>query len=119
MTSKRRRHGQLEADVVAILWSADTPLTPRAVQEALPDSAYTTVLTVLTRLHRKGLVTRVPEGRSFAYQPAETTASFAARRIRELLDQGDSAAVLNHFVESLDPAEERLLRQILADGAKD
>jgi predicted transcriptional regulator len=112
----RRRHGQLEADVMAILWSAQAPQTPRDVRDALPSSAYTTVLTALTRLHKKGLVSRVPQGRSFAYQPVETTADFTARRMRDLLDQADPAAVLSRFVESLDAAEETLLRRLLSEA---
>ncbi|MGI8613090.1 MAG: BlaI/MecI/CopY family transcriptional regulator [Nocardioidaceae bacterium] len=115
MTTRRRRQGQLEADVLTVLWAADHPLTPRAVQDALAGLAYTTVLTALSRLHKKGLVTRVPQLRSFLYQPTETSADFSARRMRDLLDAGNPEEVLVRFVNGLAPEEEQLLRRLLAE----
>ena len=52
------RLGELERKVMDVLWgSAKTPLAGREVADQLPDRAYTTVLTILDRLRRKGLVT--------------------------------------------------------------
>jgi predicted transcriptional regulator len=111
----RRRPGQLEAEVLAALWAADRPLVPGEVQATLGGGlAYTTVMTILGRLHGKGLVTRVTQGRAFAYQPAQSTAAFTAERMRGLLEEvGDPADVLAHFVEGLDADEERVLRGLL------
>ncbi len=69
----RRARGELESDVLATLWAADGPLTARQVMERLPgDLAYTTVLTILSRLYDKGMLVRHREGRGFAYAPSVT-----------------------------------------------
>jgi predicted transcriptional regulator len=111
----RRRSGQLEAEVLSALWAADQPLVPGEVQAALGGGlAYTTVMTILGRLHGKGLVTRVAQGRAFAYQPAQSTAAFTAERMRGLLEEvGDPTEVLAHFVDGLDADEEQALRDLL------
>ena len=59
----RRAYGALETDVLGVLWDDDSSLTPGEVRDALGgDLAYTTVMTVLTRLFEKGLVTRTQQG---------------------------------------------------------
>lgn len=110
----RRAPGSLEQRVLAVLAAADQPLTPAAVLESLSgELAYTTVLTVLTRLHQKGTVARERSGRAYAYalvDPAEVT----ARRMRRLLDADDDrTAVLTRFVGALSGDEERLLAALL------
>jgi predicted transcriptional regulator len=111
----RRRPGQLEGEVLAALWAADRALTPAEVQAALAgELAYTTVMTILNRLHAKGELTRVADGRTFVYQPAQSTAEFTARRMRGLLEQvDDPAGVLARFVGTLRPGEEQVLRDLL------
>ena len=62
----------LELEVLKVLWTGDEELTVAGVQEAMKPYrplAYTTVLTLLERLYRKGLVTRRKQGRGFAYRP--------------------------------------------------
>jgi len=105
----------LEAEVLAALWAADRALPPGEVQAALVgDLAYTTVMTILSRLHAKGEVTRRADGRTFVYQPAQTTVEFTARRMRGLLEQvDDTSGVLARFVDTLDPGEEQVLRNLL------
>ncbi|MGW4024898.1 BlaI/MecI/CopY family transcriptional regulator, partial [Streptomyces sp. NPDC005009] len=69
--SRRRGQGELEALVLAALREADGPATAGWVQERLGGGlAYTTVITILTRLLAKGVVTRERTGRSFAWTPA-------------------------------------------------
>lgn len=101
--------------MLAVLWAAQRPLPPGEVREALGgDLAYTTVMTILNRLHTKGVVTRMSEGRVFVYQPAESTAEFTAARMRGMLEQvDDRATVLARFVDSLDVDEEQTLRDLL------
>jgi predicted transcriptional regulator len=114
-TPGRRAPGQLEDETLAALWSAAHPLTPAEVQRVLAgDLAYTTVMTILTRLYGKGLVQRVPLRRGYAYRPAEGQAAFAAQQMRDVLDQGpDRSLVLQQFVERLQPDEEQLIRRVL------
>jgi predicted transcriptional regulator len=92
--------GELEAVVMGILWSRPEWLAVRDVHEVLSadrDLAYTTVMTVLDRLAKKGLATRRLDGRAWLYHPARPrTEEVAAAMIEELakLDPGSRAAVL-------------------------
>ncbi|WEO93885.1 BlaI/MecI/CopY family transcriptional regulator [Streptomyces sp. FXJ1.172] len=112
----RRARGELESDVLAALWAADEPLAARQVRERLPgDLAYTTVLTILTRLHEKGMLVRHREGRGYAYEPARDEASHTAQRMHSLLVGGaDREAVLASFVSELSAQDEHLLQQLLS-----
>ena len=114
--SRRRGQGELEALVLSALGEAEGPATAGWVQERLGgDLAYTTVITILTRLLAKGAVTRERAGRSFVWTPASDEAGLAARRMRRVLDgERDREAVLASFVTSLEPGDERLLRELLA-----
>ena len=116
---RRRGQGELEALVLSALREADGPATAGWVQERLgQDLAYTTVVTILTRLMAKGAVTRERAGRSFAWTPAADEAGLAARRMRKVLDsESDREAVLASFVTGLDADDERMLRDLL-DRAK-
>ena len=114
---KRRPMGALEGEVLAVLWSAGRPVTPRETLEALAtqDLAYTTVMTILTRLWQKGVVTREQLGRGYVYAPCVSEADLAATRMHEQLARaGDREAALSRFVGSLSRREERLLRRILS-----
>ncbi len=78
------------------------------------DLAYTTVLTILSRLVDKGLVTRRKEGRGYAFAPARDEAAHTAGRMRSLLEHGsDREAVLARFVDELSAEDERLLQRLL------
>ncbi|MEU5663858.1 BlaI/MecI/CopY family transcriptional regulator [Streptomyces longwoodensis] len=112
---RRRAQGELEGLVLAALREADGPATAGWVQERLGgDLAYTTVITILTRLLAKGAVTRERAGRSFAWTPVSDRAGLAAHRMRKVLDrESDREAVLASFVTSLDAGDERLLRELL------
>lgn len=79
--------------------------------------AYTTVVTVLSRLHEKGLLDRVKQGRSFAYLAVSDEARLTARRLRAVLEHGpDREAVLAHFVGDLSPTDAALLRRLIASA---
>ena len=114
--SGRRARGQLESDVLAALWAADGPRTAREVREQLPgDLAYTTVLTILSRLHEKGMLVRHREGRGYAYEPSRDEASHTAQRMHSLLTGGsDRQAVLARFVSELSEQDEHVLQQLLS-----
>lgn len=100
--------------MLTALAAAGKPLTPAEVRaEVGADLAYTTVMTVLTRLHDKGVLTRQRDGRAYAYQVADPTA-VTAQRMRHLLDTGDDrAAVLTRFMGELTAEDERLLASLL------
>ena len=113
----RRPAGELEAEVLTVLWEAGRPLAPAGVHAELgPDLAYTTVTTILHRLHHKGLVTRLQHGRGYAYAPAQDEATHTARAMLTVLRRGhDRAAVLARFLTELSADDERLLQQLIRD----
>ena len=116
---KRRAMGALEAEVSATLWASENALTPAEVREAIGgDLAYTTVMTILTRLWQKGRLERERSGRAYAYRPAVDEAEHFAGRMHETLAGAkDREAALSRFVDELTPTEMTLLRGLLDDDA--
>ena len=108
MARRKLPSGELENRVLSVLWATDRAMTPRevhAVISAKRDLAYTTVMTILTRLWEKEEVTREKHGRSFVYQPVLGRDERVAQRLQEVLDAADDRLVaLNAFVTSL-PAD--------------
>ncbi len=109
--------GPLEAQVLEVLWSRPEPLTVRDVQNAFPALAYTTVMTTLDRLYRKGFLQRQRHGRAFAYHVRhsreELLAQLASDRIVELLpSDGSSRAILSMFVEAVGRRDAALLEEL-------
>ncbi|MEU7134192.1 BlaI/MecI/CopY family transcriptional regulator [Streptomyces sp. NPDC046261] len=115
---RRRASGALEGEVLAALQRAGAPLTPREVQATLPgELTYSTVVTILSRLHAKEVLTRTPRGRAYAYAPLTDEAGLAARRMHKVLDgRTDREAVLTRFADGLGEEDEALLRQLLSGG---
>jgi predicted transcriptional regulator len=144
--AERRAAGALEAEILAILRAADGPLTPGEVRQRLapatqaapdqaaadqagPDQAstdqadgqrgelsYSTVVTIVSRLHAKGLLARQRAGRGFTYTPVDD-ASLAASRMSQVLgSENDHDAVLTRFVSGLSSRDALLLRELLASG---
>ncbi len=103
----KRPDGELEYEVLSVLWSAGEPLSPSAVNDRLRHGlAYTTVATVLSRLHRKRLVSREPEGRGYVYRALVDEAEFALSRIGEVLEHSsDRLLVLTKLFDRLPEAE--------------
>lgn len=116
VAGERRRLGALEGEVLDLLLASREPLIPGEVLRRLGDTlAYSTVVTVLSRMHDKGLLTRGKRGRAYAYAPVADSHGLTARRMRrELESDPDRAAVLSRFVESLSAGDEALLRRLLA-----
>ncbi|MEU3184007.1 BlaI/MecI/CopY family transcriptional regulator [Streptomyces sp. NPDC006923] len=119
--TRRRRQGELEAQVLSALGQAPGPATAAWVQERLDcDLAYTTVITILSRLLVKGAVSRQRSGRSFAWQATSDEAGLAALRMRRVLDgEADRRAVLASFVTTLSADDERVLRALLNEATAD
>ena len=113
---------ELESEVMEELWkSGEAPV--RAVMEALNrrtanDRAYTTYMTIMARLHKKGLLVRRREGKTDYYAPAYARDEYMGLRARAEVDglvsqYGDAA--LNHFARqmaTLDPARRRALQRL-------
>jgi predicted transcriptional regulator len=113
----RRAAGELEATVLAVLLEAGSALSPAEVRERIGGSlAYTTVVTILSRLHAKGVLDRHKAGRAYLYTPVADQPGLAARRMARVLDsEADREAVLARFVSSLSDSDEELLRRMLGE----
>lgn len=133
--SGRRASGALESAVLDVLWAAGAPLSAGEVRErlaAVPSGAggsggsggtelsYSTVVTILSRLHEKKALVREPDGRAFRYAPVADAAGLAARRLSAMLDSApDRAAVLSRFFEELSDRDEQMLRELLDHRSAD
>lgn len=109
--------GPLEAEVMDLLWRAEGPVPVREVAAALNARrdgplAYTTVMTVMSRLAGKGLLRRSRSGRAYVYSPA--AADTAEVAVAGVLDRFGDAA-LARFVQraELDPQLRRRLRRLM------
>jgi predicted transcriptional regulator len=113
--SDRRGAGELAGEVLGILQAAEAPLSPADVRERLGgDLAYTTVVTILSRLHVKGVLDRERSGRAFRYSPVADEPGLAARRMASVLAaEPDREAVLARFVSNLSGEDEQALRRML------
>lgn len=109
--------GELEAEIMDRFWVRGNPLTVRQVYEDLRgqrDSAYSTVMTVMGILCTKGYLTRERQGRAWRYEATATREEYAARLMREVLNQGqDTETVLTHFLTGASREESQALRTIL------
>lgn len=111
----RRPDGALERDVMEVLWRADGPQTPAEVRRQLDvDLAYTTVMTILGRLHQKGRANRTERGRAFAYMAAVSESELAAEQMNAVLSTAaDREGALGGFVGSMSNADRAALRRLL------
>ncbi|MCP2336014.1 BlaI/MecI/CopY family transcriptional regulator [Actinomadura rupiterrae] len=111
----RRASGALETEIMAVLQRAGRPLSTSEVQRLLTDElAYSTVVTILSRMHDKGLLVRAKAGRAFQYAPVSDEPGLVARRMHQALqERADRDMVLARFVDTLSDQDERLLRDLL------
>ena len=111
--------GTLETEVMQRLWSAGRPMAVREVLDELGrELAYTTAMTVLDNLHRKGLVGRTKRGRAYVYTPTKSREERTAELMGEVLaDAGDRGTALLRFVEQMSSEEVAELRELLAESA--
>ncbi len=116
-----REFGQLESAIMEVLWSQDKPYLVREVRERLDYSrpvAYTTVMTVMTILHGKGVLQREKYGRAWRYWPAEQREEHDARLMAEILRSGgDHQVTLRQFLDRISEEERATLRNVVDGGA--
>lgn len=115
----RRRFGPRQRAAMSVLWEEPHRfLTVRQVGERLnAELAYTTVMTLLSRLYDKGHLERRLEGRAWAYRPVLSRGEHAARAMAAALhDTDDHADALLRFIAHLTPEEQQALRRRLSEG---
>jgi predicted transcriptional regulator len=112
--------GPLESEIMELVWGAPAAVSVREIVDKLNDRrrkkrlAYTTVMTVMSRLAEKGVLTRVREGSGYRYEAvAPDTAGLAVRGVMQ--EFGDAA--LAHFVAEAraDPKALKRLRKLLGE----
>ena len=107
-TDKLASLGELEVGIMRILWAADGPLDVNGVVQGMGGTrAYTTVMTTLDRLYKKGYLFRAKEGRAFVYQakvPQEAVMGAMLDRVAQMLCGGD----LRQLIPQLLGQDERL-----------
>ena len=114
---ERLELGPLELKVLEVLWERNRASTVRNVQPSFPRLAYTTLMTTLDRLYRKGVLRRFRFGRAFGYEPCcsrdQLFGQMASGRVTELLAAcGDSTVLLSTLVEAVGQADADLLDEL-------
>jgi predicted transcriptional regulator len=101
-----RGFGELEAVIMNRLWDRAGATTVRDIFEEFADSrriAYTTVMSTMDNLHRKGWLARERVGKAYRYWPTMTREEHSASLMRDALDGGgDAGLVLTFFLDQLD-----------------
>jgi predicted transcriptional regulator len=109
--------GPLEEQLLAALWHRGDGTVRELIEERKLPLAYTTVMTTLDRLYKKGLLKREAEGRAFRYAPAQSEEELqrdaAVEGIRQLLGSSSSASLpLSCLVEALTDHDAQLLDEL-------
>jgi predicted transcriptional regulator len=112
-----RGFGDLEAVIMQLVWDHGDAVTVRDLFDELRQEraiAYTTVMSTMDNLHRKGWLERVKDGKAYRYTPTASREEYSARLMAEALaGGGDTEAVLSHFVAQMDGTESEVLREVV------
>src|ERR1700722_7636207 len=99
------------------VWDHEGPVTVRELYQELQREraiAYTTVMSTMDNLHRKGWLARERDGKAYRYPGVESREEYSARLMGEAMaEAGDTEAVLSHFVASMDGGQSDALRAVL------
>ncbi len=112
-----RRFGELEAVIMDRLWERERPALVRELVDDLRRDravAYTTVMTVMENLYRKGWLRRERDGRAWRYEPTGSRSAYTAALMSDALGTStDRRTALTHFVLQMSPHDAALLQQAL------
>jgi predicted transcriptional regulator len=112
-----RGFGELEAVIMQMVWDHAGPVTVRDLFSELSgerEIAYTTVMSTMDNLHRKGWLSRSKDGKAYRYTATASREEYSARLMAEALaGGGDTEAVLSHFVAQIDGQESEALASVL------
>lgn len=116
---ERLELGPLERQVLEVLWERKRAATVRSVQPSFPRLAYTTLMTTLDRLYRKGVLRRFRLGRAFGYEPRcsrdELFGQMVSGQVADLMAAcGDSTLVLSTLVQAVGHTDAELLDELEA-----
>ncbi len=119
MNQARRARGELEAQVLHVLWQSTGGLTAKQIAELLPGAApaHTTVLTALDRLAVKGHVARDDQQRGITFRATRTEEEHVSKTMLDQLGTSSNReAALLHFIGNLADDDAELLRRSLRKG---
>lgn len=109
--------GSLESAVLEVLWDSEAALKPAEVLDRLelrPPLSYSTVVTVLRRLQKKGYVTRAKRGNTYLYRSSRSREEQVARAMADAFSAAaDPSAALGHFVDHLSADQTSALERVL------
>src|ERR1700732_3143781 len=112
-----RRFGELGAVIMDRLWGTGRAALGRGGGGGLHDDrepAYTTVMTVMENLYRKGWLRRERDGRAWRYEPTGSRSSYTAALMYDALATSpDRRTALAHFALQMSPHDAALLREAL------
>jgi predicted transcriptional regulator len=112
-----RGFGELESVIMHMVWDHGDPVTVRDLFDELSQErsiAYTTVMSTMDNLHRKGWLERVKEGKAYRYTATASREEYSARLMQEALAVGgDTETVLTHFVAQIGDPESDVLRSVV------
>ena len=109
--------GPLETKVLDLLWGKSRAVTVRHILPAFPELAYTTLMTTLDRLYRKGVLIRRRRGRAFVYEPRcsreQMLNESASNQLEDLLTaSGARSAILSTLVHCVGRKDAALLDEL-------
>ena len=109
--------GPLEWRVLEALWTRETSASVRDLTADFPDIAYTTLMTTMDRLHRKGVLSREKQGRAFLYRARLNRSEFESARagdaVRAAVRNGGSLTPLaSYLVEAVGDRDRELLDEL-------
>ena len=115
-----RQFGELEAVIMDRLWEWGRPVLVREVVDDLHGErplAYTTVMTVMENLYRKGWLRRERDGRAWRYEPTGSRSGYTAALMNDALaTTADRRTALAHFALQMSPNDAALLREALGQA---
>jgi predicted transcriptional regulator len=116
-SSSQPQLGPFEQQVLQELWSHGNATVREVLANGKIHQAYTTVMTTMDRLYKKGLLDRVAEGRAFRYTPRHSAEELqrvnALESIRQLLGSGDASSLpLSYLVEAVSAHDTQLLDEL-------
>jgi predicted transcriptional regulator len=108
--------GALELRVLDAVWRRSGEVAVRDLQADFPGSAYTTLMTTMDRLHRKGVLERRKLGRAFSYRAVSSReqleSGLVARALQPLLQGPGAQPILSFFVEEVSRQDDSLLDEL-------
>jgi predicted transcriptional regulator len=116
--TRERQLGPLETSLLNILWKLQSGATVRELLAGSHvDAAYTTVMTTLDRLYKKGILDRTSEGRAFRYRARQSEQEFkanivAAEMQRLLSSTPDPAIPLSFLVDTVSNYDSAFLDEL-------